>query len=68
MARTAGFDDDIPAVMIGKNEVVALRAANTLDASAVATFSEFVTPVNRILRMAIAARDRHSSTLLLSPT
>ena len=39
MARTAGFDDDIPAVMISKNEGAALRAANPPDASAVATFS-----------------------------
>ena len=46
MARTAGFDDDIPAVMIGKNEGAALRAANPPDASAVATFQEFITPAN----------------------
>ena len=47
MARTAGFDDDIPAVMIGKNEGAALRAAGPPDASAVATFSEFITPANK---------------------
>jgi minor extracellular serine protease Vpr len=47
MARTAGFDDDLPAVMIGKNEGAALRAANPPDASAVATFQEFVTPANK---------------------
>ena len=47
MARTAGFDDDIPAVMISKNDGAALRAANPPDASAVATFSEFVTPANK---------------------
>src|SRR5205809_2941177 len=41
MARTAGFDDDLPAVMIGKNEGAALRTANPADASAVATFQEF---------------------------
>ena len=47
MARTAGFDDDIPAVMIGKNEGAALRASrNPPDASAVATFQEFITPAN----------------------
>ena len=46
MARTAGFDDDIPAVMIGKNEGAALRAANPPDASAVTTFKEFITPAN----------------------
>src|SRR5438046_393794 len=41
MARTAGFDDNLPAVMIGKNEGAALRTANPADASAVATFQEF---------------------------
>ena len=43
MARTAGFDDDIPAVMIGKNEGAALRASGATTASAEATFSEFIT-------------------------
>src|SRR5205809_5848018 len=38
MARTAGFDDDLPAVMISKNDGAALRAANPPDASASATF------------------------------
>jgi subtilisin family serine protease len=33
--------------MIGKNEGAALRAANPADASASATFQEFVTPANR---------------------
>ena len=31
MARTAGFDDDIPAVMISKNEGAALRASGATD-------------------------------------
>ena len=47
MARTAGFDDDLPAVMISKNDGVALRAANPTDASASATFQEFITPENK---------------------
>src|SRR6266567_5131484 len=41
--------DDLPAVMIGKNEGAALRAANPPDASAVATFQEFVTTNQDIL-------------------
>jgi len=49
MARTAGFDDDLPAVMISKNDGAALRAANPADASALATFQEFVTPNQDIL-------------------
>src|SRR5437773_2045559 len=47
MARTAGFDDDLPAVMIGKNEGAALRASGATTASAVETFSEFITPANK---------------------
>ena len=49
MARTAGFDDDLPAVMISKNDGAALRAANPPDASALAIFQEFVTPNQDIL-------------------
>src|SRR5438552_6954450 len=49
MARTAGFDDDLPAVMISKNDGAALRAANPDDASADATFQEFITPNKDIL-------------------
>src|SRR4029077_16875744 len=41
MARTAGFDDDIPAVMISKGNGAALRASGETTASAVATFQEF---------------------------
>ncbi len=49
MARTPGFDDNLPAVMIGKNEGAALRAANPPNASASATFQEFITPNKDIL-------------------
>jgi len=47
MARTAGFDDDLPAVMIGKNEGAALRTANPPTASADATFQEFTLTGNQ---------------------
>jgi minor extracellular serine protease Vpr len=47
MARTAGFDDDIPAVMISKDNGAALRASGATTASAVATFQEFITPANK---------------------
>jgi subtilisin family serine protease len=43
MAKDGGGGDDLPAVMIGKNEGAALRVANPPDASAVATFQEFIT-------------------------
>lgn len=46
MARTAGFDDDIPAVMISKDNGAALRASGATTASAVSTFQNFVTPAN----------------------
>src|SRR5437868_1965204 len=49
MARTAGFDDNLPAVMIGQNEGAALRASGATTASADATFQEFITPNKDIL-------------------
>ena len=49
MARTEGFDDDLPAVMIGRNEGAALRASGATTASAVEVFSEFITPNKDIL-------------------
>ena len=49
MARTAGFDDDLPAVMIGLKEGTALRASGATTASADATFQEFITPNKDIL-------------------
>src|SRR5207249_6271185 len=49
MAKDDGGGDDLPAVMIGKNEGAALRVANPPDASAVATFQEFITANQDIL-------------------
>src|SRR5207248_973122 len=49
MARTAGFDDDLPAVMIGRKEGTALRTSGATTASADATFQEFITPNKDIL-------------------
>src|SRR6184192_4429495 len=47
MARTSGFDDNIPAVMIGLSEGAALRTSGATTASADATFQEFITPENK---------------------
>jgi minor extracellular serine protease Vpr len=47
MGRTAGFDDDLPAVMISLNDGAALRASGETTASAEATFQEFITPENK---------------------
>jgi hypothetical protein len=49
MARTVGFDDDIPAVMISNTDGAALRAAHPASVNVAATFSEFVTPNGDIL-------------------
>ena len=43
MAKDGGGGDNLTAVMIGKNEGAALRAANPPDASTTAIFQEFVT-------------------------
>ena len=67
MARTAGFDDDLPAVMIGKNEGAALRAANPPDASAVATFQEFITPQNKDIAYGSSSQGPTNVDLAVKP-
>jgi minor extracellular serine protease Vpr len=67
MARTAGFDDDIPAVMIGKNEGAALRTANPPDASAVATFQEFITPQNKDIAYGSSSQGPTNVDLAVKP-
>src|SRR5439155_25462391 len=49
MGRTSGFNDDLPAVMIGQNEGAALRGSGAITASADTTFQEFVTANKDIL-------------------
>src|SRR5215831_13552887 len=49
MARTVGFNDDLPAVMISKDDGAALRASGATTASADATFQEFITANQDIL-------------------
>src|SRR6266513_164139 len=49
MAKDGGGGDDLPAVMIGKDEGAALRASGETTASAVATFQEFITTNKDIL-------------------
>jgi subtilisin family serine protease len=43
MAKDGGGGDNLPAVMIGKNEGAALRTAHPPNASALAAFQEFIT-------------------------
>jgi minor extracellular serine protease Vpr len=47
MARTAGFDDDLPAVMISQNDGAALRSSGATTASADTIFQEFITEANK---------------------
>jgi subtilisin family serine protease len=56
MARTAGFDDDLPAVMIGKNEGAALRVVNPPDASTTGTFAEFAPTPNKDILAAFSGQ------------
>src|SRR4029077_17935902 len=49
MAKDGGGGDNLPAVMIGKNEGAALRTANPPDASTTAIFQEFITANKDIL-------------------
>ena len=59
MARTAGFDDDIPAVMISKNDGAALRSSGATTASADATFQEFITPANKDILAGFSGQGQH---------
>src|SRR4029434_4326097 len=67
MAKTAGFDDDLPAVMIGKNERAALRASVESTASADATFEDFVTPGNKDILAAFSGQGPTDIDLAVKP-
>jgi minor extracellular serine protease Vpr len=56
MAKDGLGGDDLPAVMIGKNEGAALRASGATTASAVETFQEFVTPENKDILAAFSSQ------------
>jgi minor extracellular serine protease Vpr len=49
MGRTAGYDDDLPAVMISNEDGAALRASGATSVSVAAHFAEFVTDNGDIL-------------------
>src|SRR6266404_3435458 len=66
MARTAGFDDNIPAVMIGQNEGAALRASGATTASANAVFSEFIT-ANKDILAGFSSQGPTTPDLLIKP-
>ncbi len=67
MARTAGFDDDLPAVMIGKNDGAALRASGATTVSADTTFQEFITPANKDILAGFSSQGPTSYDYALKP-
>jgi minor extracellular serine protease Vpr len=67
IGRTAGFDDDLPAVMIGKNEGAALRASGATTASADATFQEFITPENKDISYGSSGQGPTAVDLAIKP-
>src|SRR5439155_9496358 len=67
MAKTAGFDDNIPAVMISLNDGAALRASGATTADATATFSEFITPANKDILAGFSSQGPTTPDLLIKP-
>jgi minor extracellular serine protease Vpr len=47
MAKTAGFDDDLPAVMISKDDGADLRSSGAMTAEADSTFQEFINTAHK---------------------
>ena len=67
MAKDGGGGDDLPAVMIGKNEGAALRTANPPDASAVATFQEFTFTGNEDILAGFSSQGPTAVDLAVKP-
>jgi len=67
MARTAGFDDDLPAVMIGLNDGTALRESGATTASVDATFQEFIAPENKDILAGFSSQGPTTPDLLIKP-
>ncbi len=66
MGRTSGFNDDLPAVMIGQNEGAALRGSGATTASADTTFQEFVT-ANKDILAGFSSQGPTTPDLLVKP-
>jgi minor extracellular serine protease Vpr len=67
MARTAGFDDNLPAVMIGQNEGAALRASGATTASASSTLQEFITAANKDILASFSGQGPTDVDLAVKP-
>src|SRR5437870_4969913 len=67
MAKDGLGGDDLPAVMISKNDGAALRAANPDDASADATLQEFVTTGNQDILAGFSSQGPTTPDMLIKP-
>src|SRR6266508_3370033 len=67
MAKDGGGGDDLPAVMIGKDEGAALRVTNPPDASADATLQEFVTTGNQDILAGFSSQGPTAVDLAVKP-
>src|SRR5438874_1772615 len=67
MAKDGLGGDDLPAVMISKNDGAALRAANPPDASADATLQEFVTTGNQDILAGFSSQGPTTPDMLIKP-
>ena len=63
MARTAGFDDDLPAVMLSQADGATLRSSGATTASADSTFQQFFTNGQDILAGFSSQGPTNSATL-----
>src|SRR5262249_45685276 len=67
MGKDGGGGDNLPAVMIGKNQGAALRTAHPPTASASATFAEFVTPANKDILAGFSSQGPTTVDLAIKP-
>ena len=67
MAKDGLGGDDLPAVMISKNDGAALRAANPDDASADATLHEFVSTGNQDILAGFSSQGPTTPDMLIKP-
>src|SRR5437870_661795 len=67
MAKDGMGGDNLPAVMIGKNDGAALRASGETTASAVETFQEFITPDNKDILAGFSSQGPTTPDVLIKP-
>src|SRR5437667_8939481 len=67
MAKDGLGGDDLPAVMISKNDGAALRTSGATTASAVETFQEFITPDNKDILAGFSSQGPTTPDVLIKP-